>query len=352
MPTLCVNKTCTKLGLKSERIEITGPDEQGRDTLLRAVPIRDIERVLITESVHITNRTLTTLLKRQIPVAIIGWNGKYIGGFHPPSNTHGLIRLSQYRKNTDPHFGLQIAGRILAAKTYNQRRALQRLAKNRNRQNKEPEQNQPHATTHAIEKARRTADQLQATLATLGQAKTIETLRGTEGLAAAAYYAAWAQFLPDTFPFERRSRRPPLNPVNACISFGATLIYNETVSALHAHGLDPALGHLHATENNRWSLALDLMEPYRPVLIEALTLDLFSHNMLTQKHFEDKKGGVYLTEEGRRIFIQQYESRMERQFMSETIGHRTTLRRQLEKQATQYKTSLENPADFQPFLMN
>jgi CRISPR-associated protein Cas1 len=109
---------------------------------------------------------------------------------------------------------------------------------------------------------------------------------------------------------------------------------------------------LHATEDGRWSLALDLMEPFRPVLVEALALDLFSHQILNEKHFEPKNGGVYLNEEGRKKFILQYERRMERQFLSEAVGHRTTLRQQLENQAVMFKTSLEKRDAFEPFLIN
>ena len=124
------------------------------------------------------------------------------------------------------------------------------------------------------------------------------------------------------------------------------------VAFIHAHGLDPSLGLLHATEDGRWSLALDLMEPFRPVLVEALALDLFSHQILNGKHFEPKNGGVYLNEEGRKKFILQYERRMERQFLSEAAGHRTTLRQQLENQAVGFKAALDKPEAFEPFLIN
>lgn len=131
-----------------------------------------------------------------------------------------------------------------------------------------------------------------------------------------------------------------------------TLLYSEAVAFLHAHGLDPALGLLHATEDGRWSLALDLLEPFRPVLVEALALDLFSHQILNADHFEPRNGGVYLNEPGRKKFILQYERRMERQFLSECVEHRTTLRQQLEQQAVMYKSALEQPDRFEPFLLN
>ncbi|MBI4328158.1 MAG: CRISPR-associated endonuclease Cas1 [Chloroflexi bacterium] len=188
--------------------------------------------------------------------------------------------------------------------------------------------------------------------ASLKTSQTIDELRGYEGASTARYFQAWASFLPAEFPFERRSTRPPLNPVNACISFGATLVYTEAVAFIHAHGLDPALGLLHATEDGRWSLALDLIEPFRPVLVEALALDLFSHQILNAEHFEPKNGGVYLNEDGRKKFFLQYERRMERQFLSEAAGHRTSLRQQLENQAVMFKSALEATEKFEPFLMN
>jgi len=193
---------------------------------------------------------------------------------------------------------------------------------------------------------------LDCLFASIGQSKTIDELRGYEGAATGRYFQVWAGFLPEEFPFERRSTRPPLNAVNACVSFGATLLYNEAVAFIHAHGLDPALGLLHATENGRWSLGLDLIEPFRPALVEALALDLFTHQMLNETHFEPKNGGIYLNDDGRKKFILQYERRMERQFMSECAGHRTNLRQQLENQAVMYKSALEEAEKFEPFLMN
>jgi CRISPR-associated protein Cas1 len=99
-------------------------------------------------------------------------------------------------------------------------------------------------------------------------------------------------------------------------------------------------------------LALDLIEPFRPALVESLALDLFSHEMLNVNCFEPKNDGTYLNEDGRRRFLLQFERRMERQFMSECAGHRTSLRQQLENQAVQFKAALEQTGKFEPFLMN
>jgi CRISPR-associated protein Cas1 len=358
LPTAAINQHGCRVSLKSERLEVFGRnDATQRDEVLREIPIRDLDRLIVAETVQITSQALAALLRASIPVCVLGCSGQFPGGFLPAQNDHGLARLRQYQRTLEAPFALQMAGRIVTAKLYNQRRVLQRLIASH------PNVGQastlagsggvPAADPQNPQPARPSAlDWLDALFIPISRSQTLDELRGYEGASTARYFQAWAGFLPEQFPFERRSTRPPLNPVNACISFGATLLYSEAVAFLHAHGLDPALGLLHSTEDGRWSLALDLLEPFRPVLVEALALDLFSHQILTADHFEPRNGGTYLNEEGRKKFFLQYERRMERQFLSEAAGHRTTLRQQLEHQAVMYKAALEDAAKFQPFLMN
>ena len=379
MPTAAINQHGCRISLNSERLEVFGRNEATeRDEVLREIPIRDLDRLIIAESVQITSQALAALLRAGIPVSVLGWGGQFLGGFLPAQNQHGLARLGQYQRTLEAPFGLQMAGRIITAKLYNQRRVLQRLNASRSdvgqastpagsggvpaaspEPGASPGAEPPAEGSPAEPPVPNQAPTLQNTLgwldaifASLKTSQSIDELRGYEGASTARYFQAWASFLPEEFPFERRSTRPPLNAVNACISFGATLLYSEAVAFIHAHGLDPALGLLHTTENGRWSLALDLMEPFRPVLVEALALDLFNHQILNADHFEPRNGGVYLNEPGRKKFILQYERRMERQFLSECVEHRTTLRQQLEQQAVMYKAALEDAAKFEPFLMN
>jgi len=353
MPTACINQHDCHIHLKSERLEVHGRNElTQREEVLREIPLRDLERLVLAESVQITSAAMAAVLRANIPVNYLAWNGQFLGGFLPATNQHGLARLRQYQRTLDPTFALQMAGRIVTAKIYNQRRVLQRLNASRGTTDNGGLEDGKVGGRDAQPNFEATLAWLDAVFASLKQSQTIDELRGYEGASTARYFQAWATFLPVAFPFERRSRRPPLNPVNACISFGATLLYTEAVAYLHAHGLDPALGLLHATEDGRWSLALDLVEPFRPVLVEALALDLFSHEILNAKHFEPKNGGVYLNEDGRKKFFLQYERRMEREFLSEAVGHRTTLRQQLDQQAVLFKAALEVPAKFEPFLMN
>ena len=361
MPTACLNQSDLRVSLTGERLQVYGRNgEKDRDELLREIPLRDLDRVITSESVHFTSPALAEILRRGIPIQFFSWNGSFLGNFLPAQNHHGLARLNQYRRTLDPEFTLRMSGRIIVAKVYNQRRVLQRLGASRGKSRGEEEDSidQTSQASDPVEPSTlpselaTTLRWLDALFASISRSQTLDELRGYEGTATARYFRAWAGFLPAEFPFERRSRRPPLNPVNACISFGSTIVYNEMVAFLHGHGLDPALGLLHATEDGRWSLALDLIEPFRPVLVEALTLDLFTHQIVNARHFETRNSGVYLNEEGRKKFFLQYERRLERQFLSEAAGHRTTLRQQLEQQAVLFKAALEEPDRFEPFLMN
>lgn len=307
----------------------------------RTIPLHDLDRMVIVESAHVTMPALMEMVRRRIPVAFMDGLGRFLGSIQPADSDHGAARLRHYEKTLEMDFPLRTAGELVAAKIHNQRRLLQRVAANRRAEERE--------VAPWVDGA---VGELERLLLAAPAAPSVESLRGIEGAAAHRYFLAWASLLPEDAPFVRRSTRPPLNPVNAALSFASTMIYHEMHSFLHAHGLDAALGVLHTTENGRWSLALDLMEPFRPVVAEALTLDLFSHRMLGPDHFEPRQGGVYLTRDGRAKLILQYEKRMERQFMSEFAGHRTTLRQQLENQAILFKAALDDPARFRPFRMN
>ncbi len=335
MPTAIVEQPDCRIRLRSERLVVYGRDPvSGEDAPLQALPLRDVERLLINERVQISTQALAAVMRTDAPVVLTSLHGRFLGTCLPEPRAEGAARLTQYRCACDPGFTLAIARAVVLAKIRNQRRVVQRLAQTRGI-------DAPPSLVGL--------DRLRSLAA---DAATLDQLRGVEGAASARYFPAWSEFLPEEFPFERRSAHPPHNAVNACISFGAMLVYAELVARLHARGLDPALGHLHATEDGRWSLALDLMEPYRPCLVEALALHLLSHRILRTEHFAPERGGVYLNPEGRKVYLLHYERRLTQEIYSEHRGHRATLRREFDQAALDYKSALAGPANFAPFVMN
>ena len=141
MPTACITTPGSRISLVSERLEIiipqldaesqSDPASNSAKTEKKTVPIRDLDRLILAENTQISGRAVCALLRADIPISWNGWNGKFLGGFQPCTNAHGAWRLRQYRRTLDPDFALSVAGRIVAAKIYNQRRVVQRLAANR-----------------------------------------------------------------------------------------------------------------------------------------------------------------------------------------------------------------------------
>jgi len=333
MPILSIQTPRSQVSLQSERLVVVQPAEQNVNPKTE-VPLEDLERVVLARDVQISSAALCELLKRQISVTVLEWNGRLLGSFEPPGPPRGASRLLQYRLCSNPVSCLAIAARLVHAKIANGRRLLQRLDAN-------------HHLLDAPVFAAMEAQEREA-----GNASDLATLRGWEGAAAAVFFESWAKFLPPEFPFCQRSTRPPLNPVNACLSYLSALVHGELLTASVVRGLDPALGCLHQTQDDRWSLPLDLMEPFRPALIEALTLRMFSHRILQARHFEGHDGGVWLSLQGRRLLIQHYEQRVQREFFSEYTGCRTTLRQQLQNASLQFKLALGQPETYAPFRVN
>jgi CRISPR-associated protein Cas1 len=277
---------------------------------------------------------LAAFAEREVPVVLVRPDGRAVALCLPPAGDI-TARLAHYHSRFEPGFPLSISRLLVEAKIANSRRLLQRLASNR----KEP----PPPAVARLEPFR-----VHALAAT-----SIDSARGYEGTSAGQYFEALAAFFPSTAPFERRSRRPPHNPANALLSFGYSLLTHETTTALHAAGLDPALGYLHEPESGRPSLALDLIEPFRAPVADGLALDLLNHATLhPDKHFEPAQGGIYLNHEGRRRFYTAYERRMDRPFTSDLTGERTTLRDEIRRQIHSLKHALRKEAAFAPFIMN
>jgi len=337
MPTLCLTTPGTRVNLVSERLRIEVPpsEESSEPPATRDLPLTDIERVVVSDRCALSMPALGELLRREIPVVILSGGERILGLCLPPA-PHSAIRLAQYRAANDSPFTLAVATALVEAKILNSRRVLQRLASNR-----------PNASVESCLRS------LSALASECLRAESLDVLRGYEGTAAGRYFEAYGEFFPSTAPFERRSRRPPHNAANAILSYTYTILAAETEAELHAAGLDPALGFLHETTDRRSSLALDLIEPFRAPVADAMTLDLLSHATLhPEKHFQPRDNGIYLNTDGKKRFFVAYERRMDREFTNEYNGRRSSLRREIQAQILSLKKSLLEREPLAPFLMN
>src|SRR5690606_21343797 len=196
-----------------------------------------------------------------------------------------------------------------------------------------PVSNQSAQTPQADVELRRLAREIQALLAGLDRVTTLDALRGVEGHATRLYFSGFRLRVRSSgFTFERRTRRPPRDPINTLLSFGYALLQAQIDGFVQAVGLDPYIGYLHDVRHGKPSLVLDLMEEFRPVFVDGLVLTLLNRQQMQPHHFKEQLGGVEMTDEGRRVFLGEFEERLRTEFTHPLLKERVTWRRCFEVQ--------------------
>ena len=263
------------------------------DKTIAEIPLAQLDRMVIIGNVQISTQALALLFDKEIPVSFITTYGNYRGKLKPPTHKNVILRLKQYECYNDKTFRLNHSKEVIRGKLKNGKIFLQKHSRNN-----------PEISIN------REIEEIEALLQNLGFASSIKELMGLEGAAAKAYFRGFGMLVKKEFTFERRTRRPPKDPVNALLSLGYTLLFNEMLSAVESLGFDPYLGFLHEVEYGRPSLAVDMVEEFR-FLIEGLTLTLINKEILSRDDFiEQDNGGFYLHEKGREEFYRQYEKKI------------------------------------------
>lgn len=265
------------------------------------VPFHMMNSVVVFGAIFVSPPLMQALASLGITVVLLDRAGRFQARIEGPVSGNVLLRRAQYRASENPD---EIVRSIVSAKVANQRAVLQRALRDYG------------AEMAADQRARIDAvvDRLAQILRRVAFTNEgIDVLRGAEGEAAQNYFSIFGDLIrsPDAeIRFSGRSRRPPLDPVNALLSFLYTLLTHDCRSAAEGVGLDPAVGFLHRDRPGRPSLALDLMEELRPILADRLALSLFNRRQLRARDFETRDGGaVLLSDDGRRTVLTAWQER-------------------------------------------
>lgn len=241
-------------------------------------------------------------------------NGRFMAAINGFAPGNVLLRRAQYRAADDPAQTLAIARHCVAAKIANCRRVLQRAQRDHGNAN-------PALGTAVAHLGHRAEAALAAT--------ELDSLRGVEGDAADTYFQAFNHLLTiddPAFRFTTRSRRPPLDPINALLSFLYSLLTHDVRSACESVGLDAAVGFLHRDRPGRPGLALDLIEELRPVFADRLALSLINRRQLTPKDFVTRENGaVTLQDDARKTVLVAWQQRKQDELQHPFLGEKTTL---------------------------
>ena len=328
MATLVLNRNSTSVKLESDHLVIHRHAPEEGELERETLPVRDVERVVVIGAPAVTAPVLARFLDRDIPCVFLTKGGRWRGLLSSELSYNAARRMRQYDALREREGCLALAREAVAAKLANARRVVQRL--------------------HANRSQRVAADEdwlgLEESCAFVRRAEDLDALRGVEGIGSCHYFRLLGRFFPKAFPFAARSRRPPRDPANALLSFAYMFLMNECLAAITLHGLDPALGFMHQDRERSPSLALDLMEPFRPAFADLLILNLLNHGRFkVGRDFthDEATGGWYLNESGRSVFIGACAAAMERSFVPVGGGAHTTFRQAIERQVMDLVRFLE-----------
>lgn len=299
--------------------------ESSEDVEVLDVPSTQVRRVVCFGAVGFSAGARTWAMSNNVDVVFASRRGTYLGSLLPGSSGPRVHRLRAQIAFAGTAANVALSRAIVEAKVRKQIVALQRFAR------------REHA-----EQVGKAVASMRNVLMLLPDCRSTEELMGVEGAAAAAYFPALGNLLPEELRFQTRSRQPPLDLANSALSFLYTVLLGECVTALTAAGLDPSIGVLHADDDRRPSLALDLLEEFRPLIVDQVVLTAARTGALKTTHArgEDGRAGVFLTRAGREVVLDGYERRMLTRTGGALPDFSGTLRRHLYRQAQRLQAAI------------
>ena len=284
------------------------------------VPVHLLGGIVCFGSLGLSPPLMGHCAERGVCISLMSRHGRFLARIEGPVSGNVLLRRSQYRTTDDAALTAALVRNLVAGKILNQRTVVRRALRDHGSSTSEVARTRLQACERRLSDAARRSTRSQ---------QVTDTLRGIEGEAARVYYEVFDDLVRNEEPefrFNGRSRRPPLNPVNALLSFLYTLLVHDCRSALETVGLDPAVGFLHRERPGRPSLALDLMEELRPVLADRLALSLINRRQLSVRDFDTAvSGAVMLREDARKTTLVAYQERKKGDLIHPFLKEKTTL---------------------------
>lgn len=336
------------------------PEQRGEEGVMLAaskkrIPLAKVDEVIVMGDVTITAPALYMLLEKNIEIHFLDGIGRFKGRLTPGLSKNSLLRLAQHRAHNDLSKRCELARRFVIGKLSNQRTMLQRS--NRRQADALFDAEIAQIAVNIRQLATLSTDATKMRTLAHGDAgiegTPLETILGLEGSGSAAYFHCFGHMLSDQeqWKFAGRVKRPPTDPVNALLSYGYALLTSQVASAVQVIGFDQFVGYLHSSTYGRPALALDLMEEFRPLIVDSVVLTLLNNRMLTQDDFHVELGAYRLKKEPRKLFLTSFEERLNEEITHPVFGYRVKYRRCIEIQARLVAKYLTGDIDeYPPFI--
>lgn len=301
MNTLYVTSEDSYLSLDGENVVVLDKERE-----IGRLPLHNLEGIVSFGYRGTSLALMGACAERNISLCYLTPQGKFLARVSGKIKGNVILREQQYRSFLDEKKSLEVAKNCITGKIYNARWVLERATRD-------------HSMQVDVEKLKAASENLKNSLSLVRDCQSTEQLRGFEGEAAKVYFGVFDELIlqqKKDFSFHGRSRRPPMDNVNALLSFVYTLLTNMVTSALETVGLDPYVGCFHTERPGRASLALDLVEELRPVLADRFVVSLINKRMVTEKGFKAKENGaVLMDDETRKILLTEWQNKKKETLM-------------------------------------
>ena len=325
---LYVGRDGARVHVKAGRVLVDAPGSLPATS----VPKNSVTRIVLSGNVGLSAGARSWAMRSGVDVVCLSRRGSYQGTLIGANRgTHASRLLAQVALTGDHERRVRLAASLIGAKIRGQIHVLTRIARR----------------DEAVHVADTTAH-MHAWRRSLAGARTLDEVMGIEGACSNAYFDALAACVPADVTFDGRSRRPPRDLPNAALSYGYAILLSECVGALHAAGLEPSLGIAHAPTDKRPSMALDLMEQFRPLLVDQTVMALLRTRKLRPEHgvVEAEAGGVWLGSDGKKILVDAYEAACQRSVTGALPGYSGSWRRHIAHSAQMLARAIAEP-DYQ-----
>ena len=302
------------------------------------IPVTRVSHVVLFGCCNLSHGAVSCALRSRIPVMYLSQKGKYFGRLETEGQAKVEYLARQVECCQNPEFTRKQAEAIVLAKLHNSRILLLRL-------------NQRRKVTE-VSKA---IEGISSLMNKLEIAESMDALRGYEGKAATLYFQALGKLFNGVFSFEKRTKRPPTDPVNSLLSLGYTLLSQNVFSFVQSIGLHTHFGNLHVPRDNHPALVSDLMEEFRALVVDSLVVYIINSKILTPDDFTppDERGGVYLFPDALKKFLKHWEERLQTEVTHPHTGYKVNYRRCIELQVREYIACLMGEVEvYRPMIWN
>jgi len=315
-------------------IQIPADEKTGRTAHKVTVPLIKITQLVIIGDSTLTTLALSALLDQNTEIVFISMFGQFRGRIVPSESRNSILRLAQFRAHEQGEIRFKLARQFVIGKINNGRTFLMRANRKHDDDEIKKVIESMRRITEQIEKLEYN-DQLISDISKPQAGTTIGSLEGLEGAASAQYFSVFGKVLSSNngLSFDKRTRRPPRDPVNALLSYGYTLLLHQCCAALQIVGFDIYFGYLHSSQYNKPALGLDLMEEFRVPIVDSVIVTLINNRIITENDFVYEMESYRLKDNSRRTFLEKFEERLNTEIIHPLFNYKATYRRCIELQA-------------------